>query len=235
MRFYLSAMETIPTANFQPDIAWNGIRVGEPVITLTGLLVAAFCFYAWWRLGKINTGNDSYRLSRIFFLLTGLSTVIGACVGHALLYALPFEYKMPGWLLGMIAVSALEQASIVRAEIGRIRKKALSYLNIAELTLAIWFVSSSLWFPGVEIHSAFGVLLIIAPLEIIQWRQYQSAGSRHMLFGILFLVAAVLPHILKFSFGKWFCYFDIAHLIMCGAIWQFMLATEKYAAPQKSA
>lgn len=224
-------MEIIPTAHFQPDIAWNGVRIGEPVIALTGLLVAAFCFFAWFRLGKIRHGDDSIRLARIFFLLTGLSTLIGAIVGHAFLYTLPFEAKMPGWLLGMIAVSALEQASIVRSGmfLGKKVQKTLTYLNIAELTLAIWFVSSSLWFPGVEIHSAFGVLLVIAPLEILQWRKTASESSRHILTGILFLVLAILPHLLKFSFGKWFSYFDIAHLLMCGAIWQFMLASEKFS------
>lgn len=158
----------------------------------------------------------------------GFSTLIGAVVGHIFLYCLPFAYKAPGWVLGTIAVSALEQASIVRARpyIGPGWGRMLSWINIAELIVALWFVSATLWFPGVEMHSAFGLLLIVAPLEV--WLLFKSGrpGSRHILFGILFLFIGVLVHILKFSPGIWFCYFDIGHLLMCAAIWYFMLGTE---------
>ncbi len=217
-------METLPTHNFQPDIIIGGLRLGEPVIAFTGLLVSWVCFYAWYQLGKIAEKGDALKLSRIFFLLTGISTVIGAIVGHAFLYALPFAFKLPGWVLGMIAVSALEQVSIVKARalLGAKWAKGLFYLNMVELTLALWFVSTTLWFPVVEIHSAFGFLLIVLPLEILLWVKTRSKASLQMLWGILWLVAAVLAHILKISLGVWCSYFDIAHLLMCVAMWKFM-------------
>ncbi len=226
-------MEILPTHNFQPDVIIWGLRLGEPVIAFTGLLVACVCFYAWYQLGKATEKTDALKLSRIFFLLTGFSTLIGAIVGHAFLYALPFAYKLPGWMLGMIAVSALEQASIVKARalLGGRLSKGLFYLNIMELTLALWFVSSTRWFPIVEIHSAFGFLLIIMPLEILLWAKTRSKASLEMLWGILWLVAAVLAHISKISFGVWCSYFDIAHLFMCVAMWKFMLAASKLSLP----
>lgn len=217
-------MEVLPTANFQPDVVLMGLRLGEPVIALTSLLVSLVCFYAWYRLGKIGQTEDALRLSRIFFLLTGFSTLIGGLVGHAFLYAVPFEFKLPGWMLGMIAVSALEQASVVRARaiLGARMTKFLLYLNITELTLALWFVSTSLWFPVVEIHSAFGFLLVVAPLEALLWLKVRVPGSRDILWGILLLIAAVMAHILKISFGVWFSFFDVAHLFMCAAMWKIM-------------
>ena len=131
----------------------------------------------------------------------------------------------------MIAVSALEQASIVRAKpfLGAGWSKALSWLNIAELIVALCFVTGTLWFPGVEMHSAFGLLGIVAPLEIYMFLKTKNPGSRGLLTGILFLVGAVLVHILKISLGVWFSFFDIAHLIMCGAMWYFMIGAEKHA------
>lgn len=221
-------MEVLPTANFQPDIVVAGIRLGEPVIALTGLLVAVVCFYAWFRLGKTPVTDDTTRLFRIFFLLMGISTVIGAVVGHVFLYCLPFVYKTPGWGLGMVAVSALEQAAIVRARpyLKPFWGKALTWANIVELTLALWFVSSTLWFPAVEMHSAFGLLCVVAPLELWYYRKTGSKESRYLWAGILFLVAGVLFHVLKLSLGVWFCYFDIAHLLMCPAFWCFMLWAE---------
>ncbi len=225
-------MEVLPTGNYQPDIIIGGLRLGEPVIALTSILVALVCFSAWNRLGKAADRNDVVRLSRIFFLLMGISTLIGGLVGHFFLYRLPFLFKTPGWVLGMVAVSALEQAAIVRARpyLGSGWGRALTWLNIIELTVALWFVTATLWFPGVEIHSAFGFLCIIAPLEIWMFIKTKHPRARYILFGILLLLFAVSVHILKISLGVWFCYFDIAHLFMCGAFWCFMLGAEEKAA-----
>lgn len=224
-------MEIIPTHHFQPDIALWGFRIGEPVIALTGLFVTAVCVYAWLRLGRKLVQDDVLRLSRYFFLFTALSTLIGAFVGHAFLYMLPFTFKLPGWMLGMVAVSALEQASIIKAEpmIGTTGRKLLTWFNIGKLTLAFWFVSSTLWFPCVEIHAGAGFLLTVAPLEALLWYKHQSPGSKNMLLGIFALVGAVLAHISKLSLGPWFCYFDIAHLMMCVAMWQLMLGGERFS------
>jgi hypothetical protein len=222
-------MEVLPTTNFQPDLVVAGLRLGEPVIALTGLLVTLVCFYAWARLGRSSVKEDALRLSRIFFLLMGLSTLVGAFVGHLFLYSLPFVFKTPGWVLGMIAVSAFEQASIVRAKpyLGAGWGRVLTWLNIAELTMALWFVTATLWFPGVEIHSAFGLVCIVAPLEAWLFFKTKQSGSRYILQGIVLLLAAVIIHILKISMGVWFCYFDLAHLVMCGAFWFFMLGAER--------
>ena len=226
-------MEVLPTANFQPDILIAGLRLGEPVIGLTSLLNSLVCFYAWFRLGRFTERNDVLKLSRIFFLLMGFSTVIGAVVGHFFMYCLPFIFKSPGWGLSMIAVSAFEQASITHAKplIGPRWGRALTWFNIGELVLALSFVTATLWFPGVEMHSAIGLLCIVVPLETLILLKTGNRGSRLILQGVLFLVAGVLMHILKISLGIWFCYFDIAHLFMCGAFWFFMLGVEAKQAP----
>ncbi|MDX1911982.1 MAG: hypothetical protein SFV22_10875 [Saprospiraceae bacterium] len=217
-------MEIIPTQNFQPDIQIGGLRIGEPVIVLTGLLLSGFCFYAWGQLRKKQAGDEARTFARLFFLLMGVSTVVGAFVGHFFLYCLPFEAKLPGWILSMVAVSALEQFSLLRARfvIGEFWYKNLTRLNVLEFALAICFVVMTLWFPAVEIHSAFGLLLIVAPLEALLYIKHGNTGSRRILIGIGWLVVAVLVHILKISLNAWFCYFDIAHILMCIAIWQMM-------------
>jgi hypothetical protein len=222
-------MEVLFTANFQPDVSFWGIRVGEPMIALTSLLVSWFCIFAWARIGKIPRPDASLRLFRIFFLLMGLSSFIGGIVGHAFLHCLPFVYKIPGWALGMFAVTALEQVSIMRARplLGMAKAKALTWLNIAQLVVALSVVLATLWFPVVEMHSAFGFLLVVVPLETMIFFKTRSAVSRFVLGGILLLVGAVTMHILKISAGVWFCYFDKAHLFMCGAVWMFMLAAER--------
>lgn len=221
-------MEVLSTSNFQPDIVLWGLRIGEPMIALTSILVAVVSFYAWFRLQRSTSPSDATRLARIFFFLTGCSTLIGGLVGHAFLYWMPFAFKLPGWVLGMVAVSALEQASIVRAKplIGTRLSKFFIWLNIIELTAVLWFVSSTLWFPAVEAHSAFGLLIVVAPLEAWLFFKTRDAGSRYILLAILLLVGAAAVHITKLSLGVWFGFFDIAHLLMCGAIWLFMRGAE---------
>lgn len=224
-------MEVLITANYQPDVYFWGVRVGEPMVALTSLLVASFCIFAWVRLGKIPRPDRVNRLFRVFFLLMGLSSFTGGMIGHAFLHHFPFVFKTPAWVLGMLAVSALEQVSILRASafLGARRTQALSWLNALQLTLALSFVFATLWFPAVEIHSAVGFLLVVAPLEGILFFKTRSAVSRFVLTGILMLVGAVVIHIWKVSAGVWFCYFDIAHLFMCGAIWMFMQGAERLA------
>lgn len=48
------------------------------------------------------------------------------------------------------------------------------------------------------------------------------------LWAIGLSAVAVVPHLLKFSPSPWFCYFDIGHVLMCGALWVFMLAAERW-------
>ncbi len=221
-------MEVIPTEHFQPDISLFGLRIGEPVITLTSLIISIICGYCWWRLGRAQPVSDALRLSRLFFVFMGISTLIGGLVGHAFLYALPFEFKIPGWLMGMVAASALAQASIVRSGdlLSRQAGRIFTGINIGGFAVLLVLLLTTLWFPIVEIHSAFSLLLIVASLELYRWIKIRDTGSRYILQGILFAVAAVLVHILKWSVNEWFTFFDIGHLFLCGTMWMIMRGAE---------
>jgi hypothetical protein len=221
-------MEVLPTANFQPDIIVFGLRIGEPVIALTGLVAMAVCFYAWGRLKRRGTPDVALQFARIFFLLMGFSTLIGSIVGHCFLYCLPFAFKSPGWVLGMFAVSAFAQSSILRARpfLTEGWGSALNWMNLLGLIVGLWFVISSLWFPGVEFLSAFCFIGMVVPLE--GWLLYKTKnpGSKYILQGILFLAAAAAIHVVRFSLGIWFSFFDFGHVLMAFAFWFFLLGVE---------
>ncbi len=222
-------MEVITTQNFQPDISLFGLRIGEPVITLTSLLISVLCGYCWWRLGRLRSQDDGVRLTRIFFAFMGVSTLIGGLVGHAFLHKLPFEYKIPGWTLGMVAASALAQASVARSsDMMRLAvKRMFTGINIGAFAVLLVLLLSTLWFPIVEIHSAFSLLLIVTTLEMNRWIRLRDESSRYILTGILFAVAAALVHVLKLSLGIWFTFFDIGHVLLCGTMWMIMRAAER--------
>lgn len=220
-------MEVIDTPNFQHDVNMFGFRVGEPVITLTSLLITLVCGYCWWRLRK-QPASDAIRLTRLFFLFMGMSTLVGGLVGHAFLYLLPFAFKIPGWVLGMVAASALAQASIVRSEdiLKPRTKRFFTFLNIGGFAVLLVWVLTTLRFPIVEAHSAFCLLLIVTSLEVYRWRKLKDQSSAYILSGILLAVAAVLVHILKWSLGVWFTFFDIGHVFLCGTMLLILKAAE---------
>ncbi|HLP95710.1 MAG TPA: hypothetical protein VK168_16820 [Saprospiraceae bacterium] len=224
-------MEVLLTNNFQPDLLIGGLRLGEPMTAFTSLLMASVCLYAWYRLGRTGDFTPEVHYFRLFFLLMCLSAAAGAIIGHLFLYLFPFSLKIPGWMLGMIALAALVQASVLRMDgvlqggwTGRIVR-----LNVLTLVLGSVWLITALWFPVVEIHAAVGLLCMVLPMEYLRYRRTSSESSRYMLAGIGLLVTAVLFHIGKISLGIWFSFFDIAHLIMCGAFWCFLLGAESEA------
>jgi hypothetical protein len=99
----------------QPSVFIDGIRIDEPVTSITDILVSVVCFYSLFKL-KEPSEDDLVRTVRYYFrryfLLMGISTFYGGCIGHAFLYMLSFSWKLPGWLLSMISMNFLERAMI---------------------------------------------------------------------------------------------------------------------------
>ena len=79
----------------QPSIYFLGLRIDEPVIATTDLLVATVSFYAYFKLSKLNRADRGFILFRLYFLFLGLATFWGAMVTHAFLYALSGPWKVP--------------------------------------------------------------------------------------------------------------------------------------------
>ena len=223
-------MEEQYISSIQPDLWVGGVRLTEPVIALTSFFITAVCAYAWLRLGGISPRTRYVGLMRVFFLFMGLSTLCGGVFGHAFLHLVPFGMKAPGWLLGMVATAALAQAAIedARPTLHPGWPKFLALLNWGGFGAAAVVVVWHLFFPLVEVHAAFCLLLLVLPLQVFGLRK--NADTRRnvlTIWAIALAALAVVPHLLKFSPSPWFCYFDIGHVLMCGAIWVFMLAAER--------
>jgi hypothetical protein len=98
----------------------------------------------------------------------GLATMLGGLIGHAFLYAFSFGWKLPGWLMSMLSISLLERASIEYAKplLSRKLRKFMDWANINELITFMSLTFIFLDFRFVEIHSAFGLLIVNTPLYI---------------------------------------------------------------------
>ncbi len=208
----------------QPSIFPFGIRVDEPITTLTDLFVAAVCFYAFFRLRNQSDGSRLHQLVLWYFALMGVATLIGGVIGHAFLYALSFHWKLPGWLLSMMAINLLERVMIrfSKPVLSTNRAKFFSYFNIAELVVFAALAFGYLNFRFVEIHSVYGLLVVVFGFCVFNYRK--NHGRRVVIQFMIatgFAFIAAIIFISKWDIDKWFKHVDLAHVFMAISAWYF--------------
>ncbi len=203
----------IPFQN--PDIFIGSIRVQEPITVATDCLVVLACLFVFFKTNN-NSNNKSFLLYRYFFLVTALSTLVSAIVGHAFFYCFAFNVKIFGWILGIASITCAQFAALYHTK-SRLQLNTFKYLfwfNIIETLIAYILLFLCYSFLVVEIYSAIGLLFIVVPLETIYFKKTQSPLSKYMLIGIGTAVLAILCHILKIAYSVWFNHMDLAHIIM---------------------
>lgn len=215
----------------QPDLWLGGIRITEPTVALTAVLMALVCLWAWLRLRQNSAPTPYLIWMQRFFWTMGLSSLLGGLIGHAFLHLVPFSWKMLGWGLGMVAVAAIAQAAIedARPHLRAGWAAGLTRVNWAVFGVSAAVVSWKLLFPLVEAHAAFCLLGLVLPLQVagLSKRVVGTARRKQLtLWGIGVAALAVVPHVLKWSLHTWFTYFDLGHVLMCVSMWLFLRAAE---------
>lgn len=202
-----------------PSIFLFGIRIDEPVTSITDILVTVVCWYAWGRLRKIESPLPELFYFRWFFLLMGLATLLGGVLGHAFQYAISFEWKLPGWLISMISITVLERAVIFhsRSILKASTVRFFFWFNIVELLVFAFLAFSQLDFRFVEYHSAYGLLVVVFGFCLHNWiRGYRPDFVRQMMVGVVLSVLAALIFINKIAVSEWLTHADISHVLMAG-------------------
>lgn len=210
------------------DIA--GIKILEPVTSITDLLVTAVCFYAFAQLRTHEHKESKHvKFYRYFFLFMGLATLLGGIIGHAFLYLFSFGWKVPAWIVSMISIALAERAAIMRARPLMHNKLGtfFTYLNLMELITFMFISIYTLKFIFVEIHAMYGLLIVVFSFEGFIYVHTRDAGSKKILRSVLLAAMAASAHIGEISFHKWFNYFDIAHILMAISCWVLYLAVKE--------
>ncbi|MGZ3862199.1 MAG: DUF6962 family protein [Bacteroidia bacterium] len=205
-----------------------GLEIQEPMTTLTDLVVAAVCFYAFAKLRHLKSPESSFSYFRYFFLFMGISTTLGGIIGHGLLHYLSFAWKTPGWVAGMFSVALMERGAIMHARhlMNPLIGKVFDYLNIIELCIFMFIAFYTLKFGYVEIHATYGLLLSLF-LEIFIFVKRKDEGSKLIMYGVLISAGAAVTHIAKISIHTWFNYFDLSHMFMAASCYVFYLGVRK--------
>lgn len=194
-----------------------GILVLEPITTLTDILVTIVCFYAFYHL-KYHEHRRTHHIKyyRYFFLFMGIATLLGGVIGHAFLYLFSFEWKVPAWIVSMIAIALAERAAIVRSqELMHYRLgKFFTALNLVELISFMFISIYTLKFIFVEIHAMYGLLIVVFSFEGYIYLKTKDPNSKLVLWCVFLAALAASAHIGQLTLHKWFNYFDLAHVLM---------------------
>jgi len=213
-------MQAVPS---QPSIELFGITVMEPMVTFTDLCITAVCVFAFVRLKKLDKQGKVHQYMRWYFSIMALATFLGGLLGHAFQYAVGLEWKLPGWLISMLSVMAIERASIMHARplipdrLGRI----LEVANVVELLTFAVITFSTLNFFFIQVHSAYGLGLIVLPLHAWVYWKTRNEGSRIIFLSVIFATLAAFFYTSGIGLHTWFNHLDLAHTVMAISLYFF--------------
>jgi hypothetical protein len=213
----------------QPSVHVLGVQVDEPVTSFTALLISGVCLYSFIKLNKISIRSKAHFYLQYYFLILSGATAIGGIIGHAFLFHFSFAWKLVGWILSMISIMLIERASIEYASriINLSFAKWLRWINLIELTLFITITVVSLKFFFVEVHTTYGLLIVVASLHYYVYRKTKSKGSFLFLIAVGFAALSALIYMNRWGLSRWFTHSDISHIFLMVSAWFFYRGSKK--------
>lgn len=217
----------MPSPSGQPSIELFGITIMEPVVTLTDFMITAVCVYAFIKLKKQNLPGKVHQYMRFYFLFMAIATFLGGLLGHALQAQVGLVWKLPGWLISMLAVSSIERATILYAFplLKRRFARFLEIANVIELVVFAIITFVTLNFFYIKVHSAYGLGLIVLPIHFYIFMKTQNPGSRMICLSTLFATLAAFFYTSEIGISVWFNHLDLAHTVMAISLYFFYRAT----------
>ncbi|MEX2596771.1 MAG: hypothetical protein WEC59_07560 [Salibacteraceae bacterium] len=201
---------------------WD-IRIDEPIVTVTDLLVSVLCFLFAIKLHRRSDLSSAQQLFKFYFLMMGIATTLGGVFGHAFLYAMPFAMKLPGWITSMFAIMLIERAAIQHTRIVFKPKviKILGIINIVEFLTFLTLTIVSLDFFFVEFHSGYGLMFVVLSLEGYLFFKTRNNASLNILIGIGLAAIAALFFMNEWTPHQWFNHIATSHIFMAIAAYFF--------------
>nr|WP_321356556.1 hypothetical protein [uncultured Draconibacterium sp.] len=206
-----------------------GIKIDEPIVTLTDLLVSVLCFIFAYKIHSNNKSEKVFTYFKLYFLIMGIATAFGGLIGHAFLYHFNFYWKLPGWITSMLSIMFVERAAIEHTRIQLSKKivQLLSILNIIEFLTFLTLTIITLNFFFVEFHSGYGLMFVVLSLEGLLYIKTRNKASKLILIGVAFAAVAALFFMNKISIYQWFNHISASHVLMAVAAWFFYLGASK--------
>lgn len=206
---------------------WD-VRIDEPVVTLTDLLVSVLCFIYAYKIHQWKKKEKTFLYFKLYFLIMGIATALGGIIGHAFLYAFSFHWKLPGWITSMISIMFVERAAIQHTKIWLKESliKIFMIVNIVEFVTFLTLTIVTLNFFFVEFHSGYGLMFVVLSLEGFLFIKTKNKASKLILTGIGFAALAALFFMNEISLHQWFNYLSVSHVLMAVSATFFYFGTK---------
>ncbi len=192
------------------QLTFGKLIVQEPMTAFTNFLVAAVCFYFYFKLKKhyIKQGvNKSIKLKTIFFLLFGVATTV-AGFAHGFYYKFGMGLHKLGWALVVSSLATLTCGFIM--SIKKHQKLILrGYLFITLIYLLVLPMAKS--FGAITGFLAFSLVAVVLPTLVKE--NQKEHYKKYMLYSIGMFALTGLVFATKLTISKWFNFNDLAHIV----------------------
>lgn len=200
----------------QPSVELFNIRIDEPITTATDLLLAAVCFYAFYRINKQENEGRIKGYFKYYFLTLGMGALFGGLFGHAFLYSLSPSWKLVSWIFTLISVAIIGHALIelsrplVRPSISR----TVARMNMAIMLFALAYTLITLAFSAVKYYTIFGMVVVVGSLSFVVFQKTGSRGMVKLMVGIAVGLLSAVVFSYEWGLSPWFNHNDISHVIL---------------------
>jgi hypothetical protein len=197
------------------------LRIDEPVNILTDLSIATMCLIAFISIKKRQQDDSAVRYMNRYFIFLGLASVLGAFLGHGLLYMLSPRWKIAGWFSSMLAVTFAELAAIqlIRDQFSNRRIQIFQSLVILEFVLLSFIAFYSIDFHWVEAHSVFGLLLVFTGIHSFLFLHNKNKASLYFILSVAVLVVSIIIYGLELHLTSWMSFKYTSHLLITLSVW----------------
>lgn len=201
------------------SIELSGLRIDEPIVSLTDLIVSFLCFWFFYKMHKQTNSSLAFTYFKYYFLIMGIATTFGGLVGHAFYYEFSKSWKLLGWVISMFAIMLIERAAIEHTDIILKRKylKVLRIVNIVEFSIFLFLTLYTLDFFYVQLHSGYGLMFVVFTIEFLLFVKTKNEASKYIMAGIGFAALSALTFSTQFSLHPWMNYLSISHIWMAVA------------------
>lgn len=193
----------------------GNLIIGEPMTSVTDIGIAITSFVLVARVRDRLNESGFYAAWRMFFLFMGISTSIGT-IAHAINGSHAVTLFNTLWMCmitsSSIAVFFANEATIRFMHTGTTARRYMQTSNLAALLVFVGLTFLRNNFEIFKYHAAAGVLFIFFT-HLIAWMR-SHWGSGWLVAGMGLSICTVFIHSVQFSFGIWFNYKDISHVIM---------------------
>jgi len=216
---------------FDTTIYIGKLAIHEPVTVFTDIIISIFCFIFYYRL---KSSIISIKYWRMFFLLLGLSTLVGSC-SHAF-FLIHEGWKYKSFWLAMqvfngVGVFYAQMATLNSVLIESKRKNVWYWSYIIQFWLFIILLFNFQKYLVTVVENLIGLL----PVLILHFEaKRKEAYYKWIGYGISISFISGAVHATKTSLHAYFNYNDIAHIFIMLSLWVIYLGVKKFKSSNHS-